>query len=472
MSLSIEKGQEIDYAPKASSHGSYRNSKILPLGQTSATLSATAHTEVTFELPNKCYNLSKSSLDFKMQFLESGTSSAYNRVHQSGLIMLDRVSIYDRSGVYLMDLNNTGTYSRCVTQLATPLEEMLSNDSSRGSQTAALAAITDLGFNNYPSSAETRTATPALTQGANGTRIGADGEALAPRKPMVEACYFVQGGVRNGSAQGQMNINYSIPLSELHHTICSLDKDLFFGQSLLFRCQFSPVSKLGWVSTSATDLNTNVAELDGAVSLSDIEINLAVEVSPQVVETIQNKVKTGQLNMFIPYVYSYLFNSGASTSSNVQYRFNSGHGQRLLNVYHAVANTGATSNVVYDISNQLAAAIGKVTSYQTSLDNVPLQETRIDCTDGEDYTLMRNLLSKCCIQDSNTYRHNKVHIDSWRSGACCEWDDRDHMLDGLALDNERIWAAEFTTVSAAYRHFTFAVCQRLLSISNAGVRIN
>ena len=92
MSMSIQRSPEIEYAPKASSHGSYRVSRVLPLGNTTATLAASSTTEVQFEIPNKVYNLSKSSLEFEMEFTESATTSAINRLHKNGLTMIDRVS--------------------------------------------------------------------------------------------------------------------------------------------------------------------------------------------------------------------------------------------------------------------------------------------------------------------------------------------------------------------------------------------
>jgi hypothetical protein len=463
--MSVQRSQEIEYAPKASSHGSYRMSKVLPLGNTTATLAASSTTEVQFEIPNKVYNLSKSSLDFEMQILEGTTASTVNRIHNNGLAMFDRVSLYDRSGVYLMDITNCNTYSNCLNQYVTPLDKMLTSDSSRGGATQALSRANDMGHNNFKSNVDDVTATPGVANGANGTRVGPDGEALAPSLSNSEICYFSQGVARDGTAAGQINVNFSIPLSELHHSICSLNKDLYFGQSLILRVHFAAVSRIGWSSTSATDLNTAVAAIANAVTLSGLQVNLAVEVSPPIVESIQNKVRGSGLELIIPYVYSYLFSSASGTSSNVQYRFNSGHGQRLLNVYHCVMNTGATSNVIYDKSNQ---ADDKIVSYQTSMDNVPLQEARPVCAEGDDFMLHRHLLEKSCIQNLNIYRFNKLHIDSWRQGPCASWKERDGVADGLSLDNERIWASEFTTASAAYRHFTFAIVQRNLKINNNG----
>ena len=91
MSMSIQRSPEIEYAPKASSHGSYRMSRVLPLGNTTATLAASSTTEIQFEIPNKVYNLSKSSLDFELRAAESATTSAINRIHTNGLVMFDRI---------------------------------------------------------------------------------------------------------------------------------------------------------------------------------------------------------------------------------------------------------------------------------------------------------------------------------------------------------------------------------------------
>ena len=455
----------INYQEKESNHGSYRMSRVLPLGNSNVTLQASSTSEIQFEIPNKVYNLSKSQLNFEAAFLESGTASAINHIHTLGQTMIDRISLMDRGGKYLCDVTDCNQYTRAVSQYVTPLANMLENDSSRGAATQAASRLADKGHNNFRSNVAVPTATPGLANGPNGTRISAAGEAQAPSVGSTEHCYFTQGVARDGSAAGQVNVAYSIPLSEIHHTLLSLDKDLYFGQALILRIQFAPTSRLGWVSTSATDLNTGVAVLDGAVSLSNMRVNLAVEINPELVSNIQGKVRGSGLEITMPFVYSFLYSSPSGTSSNVQYRFNSGRGQRLLNIYHAVCNTGATSNVLYDQDNQADA---KVVDYQTSFDNVPMTDSRIVCATGDDYDLMKPLLEGGCVQNLNVYRHNKVHCDSWRGGSIAGWKKSDGVIDGASLDNERVWQFECTTASAAYRHYTFAVIQRTLRISNDG----
>jgi hypothetical protein len=454
----------IQFAPKAIAHGSYRMSRVLPLGNSSVILAASSTSEIQFEIPQKCLNFSKSQLNFEMVALESATTGAVSRLHALGLTMIDRVSLYDRSGVYLADVTQCNQYTRSINQFVTPLVDMLENDSSKGGATQTLARANDKGFNNFRSNT-LPTTTPGVANANNGTRISAVGAAQIPSIGYTENCYFVQGIARDGSLAGQMNVSYSIPLSAIHHTVLALDKDLYFGQTLILRIHFAAVNRLGWVAPSATDIATSAAVLDGAVTISNLQLNLAIEVSPPVVEAIQSKVKSSGLDITIPYVYSYLYSSPSGTSSNVQYRLNSGHGMRLLNIYHAVVNTGATPNVIYDQSNQADA---KITTYFTSLDNVPLQENRPVCATADDYDIHQPLIQGSCIQNLNMYRHNKVHIDSWRSGPCVSWKDLDGIEDGLSLDNERVYSGEFTTVSAAYKHFTFIVVQRKLRISNDG----
>lgn len=457
--------QEISYAPKRSEHGAYRMSRVLPLNGQTATLSASSTTEVLLEIPNKVVNLSKSSLEFEMQVAEPTTASAITRLHALGLTMIDRCSLYTREGVYLADVNNCGQYTRAMNPYLTKLQELIQADDARGAATSAAAKAASKGHNNFASNVAVPTATPGTANGPNGTRVTAAGAAGAPDKGTTEMCYFFQGIARNGSAAGQINVNYSIPLSAIHHTVMSLNKDLFFNQALVLRIQFAPTNRLGWAAPSATDIATSAENIANAVTLSGIRLALAVESNPRIVDAIVSKVKTSGMSTIIPYVYSYLYSSPSGTSSSVQQRINRGHGRRLLAVYHSVMNTTGTGRLAFDQSN---VGDAKVVSYYSSLDNQRMQESTPLCAECDDYALHRDLAEGSCIQSANVYDYNKVHVDAWRGGRMCDWKDADDVEDGLSLDSERIWAINLTTASAAHRQYTNVVCQRQLSIEPSG----
>lgn len=141
-----------------------------------------------------------------------------------------------------------------------------------------------------------------------------------------------------------------------------------------------------------------------------------------------------------------------------------------MSVYHVVSDTVATGPDAVNISN-VGATADKVASFQSSLDNVNLQEFRPACNNGEDYVLLKPILEGSVIQSGDVYKYNKIWCDTWRSGRMCDYADMDSkmIMDGLSLDSERIYNMELTTASAAYRQYTFFVTQRELTVSPDGL---
>lgn len=456
--------QEIDYSLQKSEHGAYKISRVLPLNGSTATLAASSTTEVLLEIPNKVCNLSKSAFEFQLQVAEPTTTSAITRLHCRGL-PFDRVSAYTREGVYLCDVNNCDQYTAALNPYLTKLSDLVGADDSRGGATAAAALAAGKGDNMFASNVAVPTATPGLANGPNGTRVTAAGAAGAPDKGTTEQCYFFQGVARDGAAAGQINVSYSVPLSAIHHSILSLNKDVFFNQAIVLRIQFAPTNRLGWAAPSATDIATSAENIANAVTVSGMRLALAVETNPKIVDAMVSQVKSQGMSMLMPYVYSYLYSSPSGTSSAVQQRINRGHGKRLLAVYHTVCNTTSTGRLARDQSN---VGNAKIVSYHTDLDNMRMQDSELLCAQCDDYALHKDLVKGSAIQSADIYDYSKVHVDSWRSGAMCEWKERDDIQDGVSLDSERIWAIQLETASAAFRQFTNVVVQRELRIEPSG----
>ena len=470
--MSVRRSQEINYQQPSAAHGAYRMSRVLPLGSQSATLSASSTTETLIEIPAKPMNLSKSAIEFTMVCDESATASAVGRLHSYGLTMIERASLYTRNGVYLADLNNCPEFTRTLNPYLTKMADFLEHDSSRGA-TGVAAALNakngDKGFNNFRSNVAVPTATPGVSSAPNGTRIGASGAAEAPSIGSTEPTYFVQGAARDGSESGRMAVNFSVPLNAFHHSIMSQNKDVFLNQAVVLRIHWAPTNKIGFVSTSATDLATGAASLDGAVTISGIRVALAVETNEHIVVPLVEKVRSTGMKILTPYAYSYLFSTPTGTSHNTQLRLNRGHGQRLLTVYQSVFNATSTGRLAFDCNNVASA---KVLGHQSQLDNVNLQDSIPIAEEGDDYILVRDLIKGSVCQDNNMYKANRCQIDTWRAGETCDYVERDDVQDGINLDSERIHSCKFTTASGSYRIYTFAICQRELSIqSNGDIRL-
>lgn len=464
----------IDYQTTIADHGSYRFNRVYSLnGQTVTPTSSIVENQ--WEIPQKVFNLSKSTLDFQMGV--PGTTSNYTRLMSLGMSMIDSVSLMSREGVEIMRLQHVDMYTRAILPMLSKLQEYLTYEASLGAITSVIANVTDLGFNFFRAKVAP-TATPTILSGnypqSCSTRIGANtGVAVTSEDDYIEPCYFHQGGVA-----GAQYINYSLPLSKIApHTLLSLNKDMYFGQAVIFRVNWTPIAKIGWDTADPANISTTPLNIVSAVTYTGLHMKLAIEQNPVVISTLVNRVNTTGLSLNIPFVHSYLYSSPSAVATTMQQRFNRAHGERLLHVYHFVANTNASNyaHLNADISNLLPTPDGvnnaKINSFMPSLNSSNLSEYVINALKGEDYENMRDLLKGSVITSKNVYDHNRCYVLSWRKGRCVDWLENDDVIDGLELDVEQniVFDVTCNSTAAAYRNFMYAVTQRRLNIAPGGI---
>ena len=448
--------------PAQANHGTYQMSRVLPQGQATVQLNASSQQECLIDLPNRVFNLARSSLDFDLD-IPAAAAGGTKRLLTIGQSAIERMSLYTRSGVYLADITNCGIYTRCVTPYVTAHDDLQSSDKTQLSTNEAGAEATGKGFFNCCS----RTTIADSTADARSARrivptVGGTSDADVA---FNENQYFSQGAVASTSY-----LKCSVPLSEFHHTVLSLDKDLYFNQALVMRVSFAGTDKLGGETASAVNALPETVENLGAVIVRNIRLQLAIESNREIADQVRGMVMSTGLSQIVPYVYPSLVTQGGSTEVSQQQRYNAGHGHSLLNIYTVTANSKTSGVLSSDIANQNASQ--KVLSYQASVDNNLLSEFRPLTRKLEGYVLQRHLLEDSCICNADVFRHNRVQINSWRAGKCVDWKRTDDVIDGLDLSAERIYNIDKTVSQAVpgtqYRHFIFAIVQRTMSISPSG----
>lgn len=461
MSVIIE--QPLDYTQKVSNHPSYRANRLVPLGNASANLAVSSTVQTQIEIPTSVFNLSRSHLNFKVT-IPADTGKCIT-THAQPASFVDRIRLSSLGGVDIADLSHARQYCALANQCVTKLSDFLTYDDSIPANTEALWISGDKGKGHgfYRSNAALNAVVPAANA-RNGVRIVSGAEASAD-VAFTEQAYISEGG--DGVAQF---MNISLPMSVFANTFMSLDKDVYFGQNLLLTIDWSPINTLGFVHAD-TSVWTDAAALATSVVLSELRLELAVETNPLVAQSLVQKVQKEGMQMMIPYVYSNLQNTGgSSTSSSVQLRFNRTYGQRLLHVISGVFNGTTTGLTAFDHDNLTDK---KVSSFQTSLDSAYLQQNPMDCSNAEDWDIIKPLLKDSVIgQSGNIYKYNHVWVDSWRAGPAIEFRERDAIVDGLSLDSEHVYQISRTTASGQYNLFTFAVCQRVLTITPQMVAVN
>jgi len=474
-----------DNSVKANVHGSYKISRIIPLTGQSVTLT-TATTTMQVDFPDRLYNYTPSTFDYTLSTgAPSGTT--YTRLHTIGLSMIERVNFSSAGNVSLIDQQNTDVFTRCVWGLKTRLQDYLLYDFTLGSDTALGADSTDSGFNLFKSNDRVRIyvqgtapdtpdsalgeeskAIPSTDLLYNSVRIAGDGSAAAGSVAYSEFNYFKQS-----AADVTVVCNMKVPLSKLcPHSVFEDPDNVIYGQQMSLRVFFKPLSSLGWIGTSLINIQTGSADI-AAATLTNMRISLAIETDLAANLFMRQKLMSQGFKYIAPFVRSELLVNASSSSVNHLVKINRGTGIRLLNIYSCVANAKSTKEYATEISNTGLATAKKVLSMQESINGSNLTEFVLDCTKGDDWFEMKDLLKDSCMISRNVWEHNRCFVRSFRKGSCVEWGGReDSVIDGKDLSGEEInYAIQYTNnaTPATYRNFMFIVVQREVSILPGGL---
>lgn len=475
------------YDEKVVSHPSYKPTRIFSKNGTSATLTTSTTPEFTFEITPRCMNLSKSTLDFQLQYIAGVTgANHYENFLTLGQVYISYITLKTNEGTSLVSLDNVDMITRAEALYINKMEKFLSNPRNSGSTTSQLANGVDLGWNVFRSNnlASLLSAvgnTPPYSGGKSIPITTSPGGQSNGFDNYNEAQYFIQvANLTNGA--GNFYRNFSIPLSEIApHTLLSINKTLYFGQSLYLTIGFSPTNKLGWIS----DINNgNNANLDGTFIIANLELRLKVEKNQTIVKTLVDKVNKEGLSLTIPFSYQYtnLITNGTVASTHLQ-RYTRAHGKKLLNIYTFISTNTTAGNLASDISNRpspisndgsstLGAA--KVLTTNPFLNSVPLNEYVLQEYNNNTYEIIRDMIKGSAIGNVDVWRYNRVYPLSWRQDPSCEWIDKDCVNDGIDLDTSIEIAINYTHPSSFansgdMRSFQVAVVQRTLTINAGGV---
>ena len=91
------------------------------------------------------------------------------------------------------------------------------------------------------------------------------------------------GTAAPGGTAAQLNYNYNIPLSQFSETVFSLDKVLYMNEILVLRIVFDSLAKVSYFGTSATDPTTGAAANTTNISVTGLQVYLAVEQDPLII---------------------------------------------------------------------------------------------------------------------------------------------------------------------------------------------
>ncbi len=448
-----EISNELDYQKKVSSYPLYRFNKIIQQsGGQDLTISGGGGQVSIFELPTQCYNLAKSELYFTLTPPQAGVG-LFNWAFKDTVSPISRIQLYTRGGLYLCDLPYVANYTKVISKPETSYDEYVNYD--QGYQ--EVGGILDNGTIRFLRKNNALIANDAFNPD------------YAKRHDNTDAFtnytepQYIESGIQADTARPVLNI--CLPLSHIKNTILACDKDLFFGEIMILRIEWSAVNRIGFRSDDGTNPTANTVPAVGDYNVSNLALYLAVEKNQQIANSLMAKTQSG-FSMLVPYVHGYKTNLGAGTAS-ISLRFNRGHGKNLLKIYHSFFNNNETENTAYDNDNIAGL---KVNSYYTMLNNSRLQEFNIQIATNtyDDYLIVKDKIQGSVIQNANIYRYNWFHIDNWSDIDLKDSQGAFNKDAGIGLNLEQKWDI-YADALAQLNHYSFAVCQKVLTITSAVV---
>jgi hypothetical protein len=463
--METQSSTQLDYKKMVYMHPDYRKSKILPQsgGQTLNLIPA-GGLETLFEIPVKAFNLAKSHIYFSMA--PSAVAAANYWAFSDCFTPFRQIQLYTRSGVYLCDLNEVSNYTKVMWKPETKLEQFTEYDLVGNADVYSESVSRLFSRNNSVINSATTTTTAPFALRWNNTS-----SSISYTEPK-----YLEPGT-NISADPTYNI--CIPLSAFKGTAFELDKDLFLNEIVILRIVWQQTSKIYYNGTSLTNPLTAATAMAGNVTVTNLALYLAIEKNQDIVNSLQSQVQSSGLQVLVPYVYTYKQNTGANiTSYSVSYRFNRGHGRKLLKLYHSCFNNTESANTAYDHDNKGIGNASKVNVFYTMLDNERQQEYNLNTATYDDYLYLLPKLKGSVIQSSDIFYHNWVWIEDWTGYADKEKEpsNSSNLETGLDLSQERKWDMYAQQVSnnignVQYNLYTFAVTQKMLTVNSNGLTV-
>lgn len=417
-------------------------------GGNSVTLSTSGGEQSVFEIPTNVVNLSRSFLNYTISTTAAGAGDFGNIFYNGTPGCIRDIELVTQSGERLVNIPNVTKYCQVVSLTDTPVSVLQSGSDE---STLAPSNATSAGVvRGYKVSVSIGTATAHVNPVDTDVRqvIGAS---------YVEPLHFVS--VNNAALVKK----FRIPLSIFKNSLLELDKDLWFGQILSLRVTYNPTDKISSDSKSV-GLLTQIASAT-APTLTGLNLYLAVEKNPILADQIKQQVLNSGLDVLCDYVHSYNRNL-TGTSHALSYNFSRAHGRSLKKIYSVpyLASDTTKSNFYNHAYKQLAN--DAITNVYTQLNNERLQQWNMDTISGDEYMVMLNKLKGSCIQNQEHFLYNYFYADSWTDLKFHEREPNQKI--GLPLDVEQKWDLNAVT-GGARNWFTYAVCQRVLSIGKEGI---
>lgn len=438
----------------------YMYRRLFPLAEPTLALNGTAYSE--FEIvPSQVFNLSKSYLDFDV--VKALTAAGYNYAHNGFIAPIDTIELTTAGGRQLVYLQNVPYMTKVMLRPTTPYDDFLTNPISvPGNATIAAAGVSrTCAFHRSDSIAGTGAANDPLGQSIIQTIAGGTG--------LVQESYT---GVSNWISSGNgaaLAVRYSIPLNQFAGSLLSVNKDLYFGQTIRLRITWNQGKFFGFEAASPIVAAANPYAVTPIISSG--RLRLAIQANPISENAIKQRVLTEGVYLNVPYTHTFKYTYTATGPVSPTRKLNKSHGQRLLRIFTSMFNNAGegTGGAYYCQNNNIGDLL--FTRIRSQLDGKNLQDSDLITADGDLYTYLQDRLDKSVGGSITQFLNASYMLDDWTPWKTKDSKQGDTLVAGLSLAEERQYDITITTTAAQATQliYQFVVCQKLLSITKDGV---
>lgn len=456
--MSVEIAPQLDLKKVELSHPDYKLTKLSPqqaIPTAPNTIISTAGgNESTFLLFPGAMNLSKSVLHFTITPVAAGGTDV-NYLYMDALTCFRQIQLYDQQSTLLCDIQDIAPYTKVVWMSETPKDEFDNYDTAYGgvgsgrflrkSNGNAAAAVADEAIGTY-----TRRPT---------------GDDVQASISYDEKAYIIYGGANTATPI----LDVSIPLSALYNTIFSVDKDMYFPQSLTLRLVWNSAGNVGFSSDAVHAPLTGAAALVSA-DVQNLALYVCQEKNQMIVNQLKEKVMTSGLSFPIPYVYSYRTLSAQTAQQGSSIKLSAGNGQKLLKIYHTILPSAPAAYAVYNNSRTSTTLV----NYYSQINGDRLTQFNVALASHEDWLLIQEKLQGSITLNENIYRYNWFWCDDFtgQEKLAIKKPLDDNEIKGLPLTEGEVRYDFVAQCDATvYMHMDFAITQKMLNITAQGIII-
>lgn len=285
-------------------------------------------------------------------------------------------------------------------------------------------------------------------------------------------------GLRASAANTAMITTYSIPLSMFKHSVLLLPQDLYLGGlKLTITVNFSAINDYCFIAgdanfNNATALTSPTPGGVGSVSLSGLQLRLAVEDNNEIAQLLVQKVASSGLKLAIPSIVESKWSTDASNYSSNVVHLNVSRGQKLLRCYSTqMTHNGTPTARLCTFWNNNNTLNALWTSCRDSINNRYLQDSALANYDA--YKFMKDSLSDTCIQNYNQWATSAcVYMQDFSGYKSAELSGRENNDAGLSLLQPIDYTVEFSKATQAQFFFVWCITQKVLDIKAGSVNVS